>query len=312
MRANLNKFLKYNSIRRWLDGIEYREAEISNNTLTLYLHYLNKYCIFMRMNPDEIIDERMRHLQSSNPQIRSKHDAKVREYAKWLRENDASPNTISVAVAAVKSFYRYNYGNLVVKQPRTEVVNIRYVPKREEIARVVNNSKLRRWVRAWIIAQAQSGLSLKELRTIDPKLLLKYIDEYDAPIIIPMYRGKEHVDFHAVFGHDACAALREYILTKKPKKILFPYSERAIQLAVREQFEHNGKYVVPHCFRKFFSSTLKTVAKIGDIQGLTFQLIEYWMGHKLDRTTKAYFIPPVEGQRRIYHNVEYLLSFFNH
>jgi len=311
LETMLNKLHRYESVRRWINGIEYRESGASPNTLALYLYYLNLYSKFLNMNPDEIIEERMRHLQSPNPQIKSNHDFKVQEFARWLRERGASPNTVSVAVAAVKSFYRYNYGNLVIKQPRTEVVNIRHVPTREEISMVVNDPSLKRWVRAWIVAQAQSGLSLKELRSIPPRLILKYIESEEPLIIIPMYRGKEHVDFHAVFGRDSCILLREYIRVQRPSDILFPYSERTIQLAVRETFRRIGKYVTPHSFRKFFSTTLKTAAKMGDVRGLTFELIEYWMGHKLNPTLKAYFVPPREIQKRIYREVEPLLTFLN-
>ena len=311
METYIDKYSRYESVKRWMEGIEYRESGTSKNTLSIYLYYLDKFCSFMDMNPDEIISQRMKHLRSNDPRIKSIHDYKVREFAKYLRENGASPNTISVAVAAIKSFYRYNYGNLVVKQPRTEVVRVRHVPTREEIAYVVNSKRLKRWVRAWIVAQAQSGLSLKELKNIDPKMLLEYIETDEPPIIIPMYRGKEHVEFQAVFGHDSVYVLREYIRVDKPRKVLFPYSERAIQIAVRNQFEYNGKYVTPHSFRKYFSTTLKTVAKMGSIEGLTPILVEYWMGHKISRTEKAYFIPPVDVQKKIYSSVEHLLSFLN-
>jgi len=307
-RSLLSRLSIYESVNRWITGIEYRESGISESTLSLYLYYLGKYCQFMGMTPDEIIEERMRHLQSRNPQVMSIHDTKVQEFAKWLKDSGASPNTVSVAIAAIKSFYRYNYGNLVIKQPRTEVVNVRHVPTREEIARVVNRPDLPRWLRAWIVAQAQSGLSLKELKNIDPSILLEYIEAEEPPIVIPMYRGKEHVQFHAVFGTDACTVLREYILVNQPNGVLFPYSDRWIQIGVRNLFRN--RYVTPHSFRKFFSTTLKTIAKMGSINGLTPILVEYWMGHKINRTERAYFIPPPEIQKNIYKEIEPNISFF--
>ena len=307
----LNRLSRYSSVEQWIRGIEYRESGISESTLGLYLYYLDKFCRFMGKNPDEIIRERMQHLQSNNPQVKAIHDTKVQEFANWLRDNGASPNTVSVAVAAIKSFYRYNYGALVVKQPRTEVVTVRHVPTREEIARVVNRPDLPRWLRTWIVAQAQSGLSMKELKNIDPILLYQYIESEDPPIIIPMYRGKEHVDFEAVFGSDACLLLKDYIIAYRPDGKLFPYSDRWIQKAVRTAFEETGKYITPHSLRKYFITTLKTAAKMGSITGLTPTLVEYWVGHKLDKTTKAYFIPPTDVQKQIYREIEHLLSFLD-
>ena len=34
--------------------------------------------------------------------------------------------------------------------------------------------------------------------------------------------------------------------------------------------------------------------------GLSWTLIEYWMGHKMGKVKRAYFVPPVEEQRRLY------------
>jgi integrase len=194
--------------------------------------------------------------------------------------------------------------------PRTEVVNHRDVPTREEVSMVISNPHVKTWVKAWIVAQCQSGLSLKELRTIQVRDILPLLD--DPPIVMPMYRGKEHVQFHMVMGSNAAELLMEYINRYKPRDILFPYTDRTIQLAVKKAFSYAdiNKYVVPHSFRKFFSTTLKMVAKMGRIDGLTYELIEYWMGHKLNKTQIAYFVPPPPEQRRIYSEVEHSLSFF--
>ena len=195
---------RYESVRRWLYGIRYSQSGMSQSTLKVYLYYLGRFCEFMGKNPDEIIEERISHLQSRNPRIMSTHDYKVKEFAQMLMDEGAAPNSVAVAVAAIKSFYNQNYGALTIKMPRTEVVNHRDIPTREEVSIVIHNPSIRLWVKAWIVAQCQSGLSLKELRTINVEQIYPLLD--DPPIVMPMYRGKEHVEFEICLLYTSDAA----------------------------------------------------------------------------------------------------------
>jgi len=303
---------RFESVRRWLEGVRLEQSSLSPRTVQLYLWSLRLFCEFAGKDPDELIRERLGHMRSGDPELLHRHDELLREFAEQLRSLGMAPKTVASAVAAVKSFYRHNYGGLVFKVPRAEVVRRRDIPTREEVRRVLDSRDVRLWVKAWIVAQCQSGLSLRELKEIDPRALLGMIESEEPPLVVPMYRRKEHVEHHCVFGSNSVEILREYIEGYQPRGQLFPYSDRGIQLAVKRAFELAGvrKYITPHSFRRFFSTTLKMVARTGDVRGLSPELIEYWMGHALNPTLRAYFVPPVEEQKRIYREVEPHLSFW--
>ncbi|MHA1711556.1 MAG: tyrosine-type recombinase/integrase, partial [Candidatus Freyarchaeota archaeon] len=109
------------------------------------------------------------------------------------------------------------------------------------------------------------------------------------------------------FGRMATNALREYLAQRGdliPSSRLFPCTARNVNKFLKTlSFRAGISWTVSsHDLRKFFSTQLK-MARVND-PAFNETLIEYWMGHSIGKVKKAYFIPTVEEQLRLYRLAE--------
>jgi len=266
------------------------------------------------MTPDQLIDERKRHLKSDDEFLRRKHEELAEKFSTMLRDREeASPNTVATAVAAVRSFYKANYMPLVeVSVPTPYPIREAKVPTPKELRAMVDicDDEKDILTKAWILCQAESGISNIDLHKLELESKwchsaeLGYIGEQlkngTVPLHIHIVREKTMTSglgwYDTFLGERACEALKEYVDFSKP--CLFDVSDRTIQLKIREISMKAGVGskevpVRPYDLRKYFNTRLK-------LAGLNETICEYFMGHSLGRVKGAYFVPPVMELRKIY------------
>lgn len=302
----------FGSSRRWMDRLKARRKD-SASTQRVFLYYLTRFCHFTKKNPDQLIAERKQHLKADDEFIKRRHEESVESFAKMLKEGKASPNTISTAVAAIRSFYKSNYRPLIeVGVPSGFALRQLSVPTREQLQALCETGRVEQqpWLKAWILAQSESGLSNVDLLKLELKskwchsaqfgYLGEQLRNKVTPIHIHVIREKTFSSglgwFDTFLGERAIEALKDYVDFRKPR--LFDKSSRTIQLEVRKAGEEAGistkdTPLVPYSFRKYFITRLK-------LAGMNNDVVEYMAGHSLGKVRAAYFVPSVIELRNLY------------
>lgn len=162
----------FESTKRWINRLNARHKS-SKSTRRVFCHYLALFCRFVKMNQDQLIEERKRHLKSDDEFLRRKHEELAEKFSTMLRERKkASPNTVATAVAAVRSFYKANYMPLIeVSVPAPYPVRQAKVPTPKELRAMVDvcDDEKDILAKAWILCQAESGISNIDLHKLELK-----------------------------------------------------------------------------------------------------------------------------------------------
>jgi len=161
----------FDSTKRWMIKLQARRKG-APSTLRVFLYYLACFCQFAKKNPDQLIAERKQQLKADDECIKHRHEERVESFAKILKERKASPNTISTAIAAIRSFYKSNYLPLIeVSVPAGFALRQLSVPTREQLKALCETDRVEHepWLKAWILAQSESGLSNVDLLKLELK-----------------------------------------------------------------------------------------------------------------------------------------------
>jgi site-specific recombinase XerC len=99
--SNVNGWKESETVKYWLQGI-------GESTKEHYLDDFPKFLKFTGMQPDQIIESRMKDLSSSDPKTRFKWEQKVLEYKAYLENQKIKPWTVHTYLTAVLSFFSRN------------------------------------------------------------------------------------------------------------------------------------------------------------------------------------------------------------
>ena len=301
--AHLRSLEDYESVKRWITRLNKKSG--SPNTLRMYLHYLEEFCEYAGKNPDELVEERRNDLRSEDIFVRRRAEDLLDRWFTELERKGLSRNTCVLAYNAVRSFYKANYLELEMEEtPSTWPVKVKPGLTREDLRALLEACR-KPMHRAYILCQVQSGLGVSDLLKITYGLVEDQLKKGASHIHLRLLRGKrkELGWFDTFFGRMATQALREYLATRRDlisSSRLFPCTARNVNKFLKTlSFRAGlGWTVSSHDLRKYFSTRLKT-ARVNDPR-FNETLIEYWMGHKMGKVKRAYFVPPVEEQLRLY------------
>jgi len=296
----------FESVMRWLTKVRKRTA--SENTRRAYLRWLDAYCTYVGMDPDQLIFTRRVDLKSEDMSIRMRHEELL---DKWVflhleGEKGYSRNTCALAYNVVRSFYDHNYVRLSVKAPETWVEKQIRRLKREELKALIDALKSPMH-RAYVLCQAQSGLSISDLLKITYGDVKEQLDGGATHIHLENRREKtKGSGYHdTFFGQEAVAALREYLNNRDgvtDSDRLFPCSSKNVNMFLKRAARRARiGHVSSHDLRKFFDSHMK----LGIEDAV---LVDWWMGHNLDKIKRTYSIPPWERQLEEYRKGEREIS----
>jgi len=296
----------FESVKRWITKLGKKSD--SPNTRRLYFYALERFCEYVGMNPDELVAERRRNLESRDEFTRRHAEDKIDEWFLRLTKTvspktgkELSRNTCVSCYQAVRSFYKANRSKLEPEDPPASwVTKAKPGLTREELKDMLDHTD-NLMHRAYVLCQVQSGLSVSDLL----RLTVNDINETE-PGYIHLYltRGKEkHLGFFdTFFGKTATATLKEYLKTRKlnPTSKLIPCTPQNVRHFLAKLSDKAGLdwKVGTHTLRKYFYTNL-SLARVNS-PAFNDTLIEFWMGHSLGKVKGAYFIPPVEEQLRLY------------
>ncbi len=310
MSGRLSRFMSdYESVRRWLERVE-AEGSGSYSTKINYVLWLEKFCSHVNMNPDKIIEVRKKDLEASDLAEKHRFEDKLLSFFNKLQREGYKRGSAVYAFCTVCSFFRANYVPLRVNFPASWVETTFKVPSREELKAMVENAPSLQ-AKAWILCQAQSGISGGDLLNLPLDQVKPQLDQGKHPIYIKLLRKKTKGKgptggwYETFFGRNAADALREWLPNKRKNngRIWDWTTLRHVERVVSESARKAGLdgRVTPHSLRKFFN----TYAKIA---GVNETVVEYFMGHSVGRIRATYFIPPKHELEKLYLKAEPYLS----
>ena len=302
MQIDLNT---QDSIKRMLAEIRLKKGRAtSESTRETYFIYIQRFCEFCDMTPDELIAERAKDTRSEDIFVRRRHEEKLKEFIDYFREEGYSSNTIATAAGAVKSLYASNYHPMIqVNIPSGQTIREPKIPTKEELAQVIDMAHMP-WHGAFMMLNKECGISLGDmlaLRFIDGSPIYGSIADQlkkgQVPIHLKIIREKTGVKYDTFLGEDSFELLNNDMVfpdLDSYNKRLFPYSTSTIQDAMRKLGSKLGwTKFSPGSLRKWFNTQL-TLDDMNDA------LIEHMMGHSLGKVRGAYLVPPAQKLIEIY------------
>jgi integrase/recombinase XerD len=255
---------------------------------------------------------------------------------KWLKnKKQLSSNLACCYCHAIKGFYRQNNFPLIVKLPKAVI-------KKENFKLAIRIPEIRKLIeavtclrdRAIILTLFQSGISINELCNLTYGDVRNGLLTNERPLYLHIIRQKENVEYETFLGSDAIEAIKPYLAQRvrdgeildndsplftiefttklngsKIKKI-YPlliecFMRRAAfeaGLVSKEKLKSSDMNPVrPHALRTAFISILK-------LANMNNTLVEYFCGHSISPTEKAYMNFDVEELRKSYRQFEKYLS----
>lgn len=310
----MSSIKKYESVNRWLNHV-FADGVRSPSTEKTYLHFLTKYSEYLKLNPDQIIEQRRTHLKASDEFTKRQDEEGLINWRNHLEKQGLARSSTVTATNIIKSFYNSNYVELKVKTPKSWPSTIRKVPTREELKQMVEVCNKAR-DKALILCLAQSGISSGDLELITYSMIKNELEKGVTPLHLSMERQKIKKRYDTFLGSNAIEALKQHIEEKGilgKQNCIFDISSRTAENIVKDTSKRAGlkPHVTPHKLRSFFNTMLK-LAGCPDAQ------VEYWMGH-VTPYGGAYFIPPIDeitkdseteilSQRELYRKYEWAIS----
>ncbi|WP_309492729.1 tyrosine-type recombinase/integrase [Candidatus Hecatella orcuttiae] len=292
------------AVERWFERLA-GEHSGSPNTRRAYGLWLRRFCGFVKMSPDELVERRRRELEAKDEAVRRRMEERLTAWFNHLQRREGlRRSSAAFAHAAVRSFFTANYLPLKVKAPQSWTETASRVPSREELRAMCDLADPRG--RAYVLCQAQSGLSEADLLALTYGAVKTELEAGKRPVYLRLRRQKTQGWFETFLGRDACSALQAYFQEDgKPsaEERVFPISDRTARRLVTGLAAEAGVdgQITCHSLRKWFN----TMAKLA---GVNEAVVEYMMGHSLGRLRVAYFIPPRPELERAYLKAEPYLS----
>ena len=207
----------YRSVERWMIKVGSRSG--SKATKSNYLYRLRSYCEKIGNNPDELIEERKKHLSSSDEHVKRQHEEILMKYFNGMSDNSTRSNAVG-HFKTIKSFYKANYVDLKADTPRTWTTMTDRVPSIEDIKKMVDVSKSP-LERAVLLFSAQSGQRVGIVTAMTYGMFREALNNGESPIDIHVsgdIRGegdkrinKNRLNYTFFVGADTINALKTYI-----------------------------------------------------------------------------------------------------
>jgi len=310
------EYLSFESVGQWFDGLGTK----SSGTKKVYLNDLVHYCEWIKKNPDQLKQERKEQLKSDDIDAKMTAEKTLNRY---INSGVKPQNAMARAVAAIRSFYAYNFIELsdkAVKAPRQIKEKDYRCPTVEDLRKMLEGSHLRD--RAILLTLFQTGVRESSLAILRVKHI-KEVFEGKVPAHISL-RAKElkgkysGLECHTFLGRDAIEAIKKYLDWRKRAKkeeltddsFLFtrldalgePLNEQAFIKIVKEACNRVGvEHFSPHDFRRAFQTNLEAA-------GVSANWVKKMTGHKLSGEENPYSIPKIEQLREAYMKAEPKLS----
>lgn len=286
----------YESVLRWLQKLEAKAKSLDfskSQTKRAALYWLKVYCKFVETNPDTLISERGRNLQSKDQMVRRQHEEHVEAFIIKMKSHGYAPNTIATATGLIRSFYKANYGALEeVSSVRAYNIRAFKVPTVKDIKKMVSNADLP--IKTWILSQKDSGLANTDLLSLSSSNLSSEFGTIKTqlrkgivPVHVEIRRQKTGERTHSFFGPNAIEGLNESMNNGSGGRI-FRMSMRSIQqkvkaLGIQAHVATKDVPITSYSLRKHFNTYMK-------LAGVNEAIVELMMGHSIGKVRSAYLV----------------------
>ncbi len=288
----------------------------ADKTKAAYIPAIKLYCGLADKTPTQLITEAITEIKAGKLPSERKDFEYISRFMGFLQEEKYAPNSITLNISAVKSFYKCydiilssalgkNHKTLPLRQNQEMLI-------KADIIRMLKASKSLR-DRAIILSMPTSGMGRQEIIN----LLLDDIEKDPSGIgIVSIRREKEQVDYVTFISPEAMLAIEDYLDERKRQGIKSPYvfvSYSAQNVIAGEQMSENSFLKIfthlsgelgyakkgtfsksrSHGLRKWFASTMMN-------SGVPKHLIDHWLGHTQNTTDTAYFTYDLDKMKEVY------------
>lgn len=321
---------------------------LSEGTRKIYGRSILEFKEFFGKNLSELINEATKQqMDSIMPMDRSVNEY-IFTFKNHLDKIGNAPGTVNHKIAGVRSFYKaYDIQLIDIKTHQGDTVldkNVHKLLKKEDIRKMVDVCNARD--RAIIYLMSLTGMAQNEVRHLTIRQFMKYAglaigkeletieqlfeheDEIlDKLIILEVVRKKVNYRHHVVLPPEATRPIIAYLKeryyhrneNRHIKNINSPIfvtnkGTPMTRTGIGSEIKRIGKlvgfkssedgaysYWRPHAFRKYFISTI--IRTTGDAL-----LADYLVGHKINGSTRAYWIVQPEELKEKYLRVYEHLS----
>nr|WP_302577854.1 tyrosine-type recombinase/integrase [Methanobrevibacter arboriphilus] len=285
---------------------------LKESSIKRYEYALLKYSEFHQKTLNDLLEEAENEEDEGIRLRKRKIKERLKQFKANLIKENYSPQTISISLAHVKTFYKTYEIEIPLISNKVDNNNLNHetvedIPTTEHVKIATQTNNLRN--NALILFMSSSGTASAETRNLSIGDFIKATNEYhnsdnlkdvlnelnDIEGIIPtwhMTRIKTNYPYYTFNSPEATEAIIKYLETRpnaKKREKLFPMGERYLSKIFNRINHNNGwGYKETRCFfhshalRKFFATELMKA-------GLDFLKIQWMSGRHVDSTTEAYF-----------------------
>ena len=312
-RKRIKKFEEHKSVKRWT-------FPLSRKTRKDYIYSLIRFYEWCGMDPDQLVSERRKNLESEDFAVKRRIEGLVKDYFRNYSKT-RSHTTARHDVLCVKSFFKANALPLKIRNPKYRRVKMPFILKVKDIKKILDVSNdLEKLI---ILIMFQSGIRAGTLVKLRYRHVKEDLEAGNIPICIYLeaYEVKRTQPYCTFLGKEACEALRKHIKLReiginkvKPEIITNesplikrmskpePISEITVCNIARRATQRAGlEGISPHALRKaFFYALIKAWVPIKHIECL--------MGHTPRWNRWELPTPTKEQLRKTYREAERYLS----
>ena len=302
--------VKFDVVQAWIDNVAYSHSK-SACTEYNYRAALKRFCGFIESSPEQIVAD---YQTSNDKEFRRRYAEYLRALIGHMTKNGFTSATISVAVSAARSFFKYNDLPLgFVPIGKNRVIFHNRDIKKEEIAEILRKSKPRD--RAFFCMMAQTGLRPStianlRLKHVEPEFS-KGFNPCKIDVPAELSKGgfgsyltfmsdetikhlKDYLGIRGKLGPEdylfTCEGIDKKLNVKSMAGLFFRAVDKLGLTDLEQKAAGKPRNVRLYCLRKFFR---KYAGQAGS------DFVNFWMGHTLG-VDEHYFSRDVEFHRKIY------------
>lgn len=247
------------AMRFWVGQLANRDKD----TLRNYKIYLLKFCDWVGMSPNELIELKKKALEHKGDRRENLVlEGKVKEFMYWMEHVAVTQQgrkgyglgSRKIAYSGIVSFFDLNQYPLSMKRgdrPSGEAIGSR-IPEKDEIVKLVNTAKSRRY-RCAILFLKDSGLRISDIVKLKWEDMQNYGEGFYGFKIITQKRRVRALPF---IGPETTTALNQL---RKKKTRIFPVTAKTMSNTISILMDEAGleKGLSPHGLRKFFNTEME-------------------------------------------------------
>jgi integrase len=308
-----------------MESMNYWLSELSNKSASTKDHYqkfFQRFCAYTKKTPDELIEQRRLDLKADDPREQHHIEFLLRGFMGQLKDDGLCSSTTMIGFAAVKSFFEANEYPLRTKKsdyPKGEHLGS-YVITKQTIREILDNPKTMKdklKVKALFMVLKDSGLRVSDAANLSYSQVSDGLEKGLEFIPLTLITMKSKTVAKTFLGPEAVNALKLYMdERRKGTRHIVPETITANSPLFRINQNFNGKVkrvtrgsissimkwqcrktgnlkLSAHSFRKYLQTNL-------DVAGISPNLIDQMLGHKLPNSRDAYSLPSDEQLLKAY------------